>query len=74
MLKTLSDVRQSFWDNHVRFQPAYKAKYRQNDYNIDTRMAFCDWVDYLCKSNQITEKLGNRATLWILGERKNTRE
>lgn len=62
-MKTLSGVRQSFWDNHHKYALHYRYKKRQNDYNVDIRMAFCDYVDYLAKSGEISEKLANRATL-----------
>ena len=35
----------------------------QNRHNAETRTAFVDFVDYLQKSEQITETLANRATL-----------
>lgn len=62
-MKTLKEIRASFWDCHDHLASQYRVKYRQNDYPCDTRVAFCDWVDYLVKSGQITEKLANRATL-----------
>ena len=62
-MKTIQGIRESFWLSHHQYSNQFRAKKRQNDYNVDIRMAFCDWVDYLCKNNQITEKLANRATL-----------
>lgn len=59
-LKSQSDVRQSFWENH-RWQPV-RGK-RQNDYPADVRMAFVDWVDYLHRAGIISDALARRVTL-----------
>lgn len=62
-MKTVSQVRAAFWDNFPQFKSQYRKTYKQNQYNTDIRCAFVDFVDYLQKDNQITEKLANRVTL-----------
>lgn len=63
MIKTLSTLREQFWNQHLEFILDYRVKKRQNDYNTDIRCAWVDHVDYMRKNNQISEKLANRATL-----------
>lgn len=60
-LRSQSDVRQSFWENHPQFKQV-RGK-RQNQYPADVRMSFVDWVDYLKRSEIITESLAFRVTL-----------
>ncbi len=62
-MKTVSQVRNAFWEAHPQFKSQYRKTYRQNQYNTDIRCAFVDFVDYLQKDNQITEKLAYRVTL-----------
>lgn len=62
-MKTVSQVRKAFWNNHPQFKSQYRKTYKQNDYCCDIRCAFVDFVDYLQKDNQISENLANRVTL-----------
>ena len=62
-MKTIQGIRESFWLSHHQYSNQFRMKKRQNDYCADIRMAFSDYVDYLAKSGEITEKLANRATL-----------
>jgi len=62
-MKTLSEIRKSFWYNFPQFQMYYRVKKRQNDYGDIIGSCFVDFVDYLQKNNIISEKLANRATL-----------
>jgi len=62
-MKTIKQVRNSFWEYHPEFKPFFKVKKRQNDYNADIRMIFIDFVDHLCKDGIISEKLASRVTL-----------
>jgi hypothetical protein len=33
-------------------------------YPVDTRVAWCDWLDKLCKNGEISPELADRATLY----------
>lgn len=55
------EVRDGFWQEHPEFEPVGNG--RQNDQPADTRMAFCDWIDYLQKGGQISEELADQVTL-----------
>lgn len=56
-------IRASFWEANEQWVDARRSRKTHNDYNSTIRCAFVDYVDYLSKSGQITEKLANRATL-----------
>ena len=60
-MTTQKQIRASFWHAFPAF--TRRPGKSQNDYSTTIRTAFCDWVDYLQKSEQITEKLANRTTL-----------
>ena len=60
-MTTQKQIRASFWHAFPNFQRIPGQS--QNDYSATIRSAFCDWVEYLRASEQITEKLANRATL-----------
>ncbi len=66
-MKTITDVRNSFWDYLNEVSPNMakerRSKKRQNDYNTDIRCTFVDYVDNLRRDNQISEKLAQRVTL-----------
>ena len=63
MLKTIKSVRESFWCEHPEYKSFYRVNKRQNNYICDIRAAFVDYVDFLQKSGQITEKLAYKVTL-----------
>lgn len=54
-------VRDAFWDGYPQYTevPAWE----QNDYPVDIRTAFVDFVDHLQKSGQISEELASDVTL-----------
>lgn len=60
-ITTQPQVRISFWANHPSFKR--HSGWKQNQYPVDVRMAFCDWVEYLWRDRQISEELAERATL-----------
>ena len=62
-MKTVSQVRKAFWDNHPQFKSQYRKTYRQNQYHTDIRCAFVDFVDYLQIDGIISENLADRVTL-----------
>lgn len=60
-------IRAAFWESHPEHE-AYARKWEiktapQNRHNTETRVAFCDFVNYLRHSEQISEKLAFRVTL-----------
>lgn len=63
MIKTITGVRDAFWDAHPEYKKEYRKTYRQNDYRVDIRCAFVEYVDVLHRDKQITDKLANRVTL-----------
>ena len=60
-MTTQKAIRASFWHAFPAFTRIPGAA--QNNYPATVRSAFVEWVDYLQKSEQITEALANRATL-----------
>jgi hypothetical protein len=59
------DLRRAFWDQHPTLSRRKITNYSGNGtmYVTDTRVAFVDWLDAMCKSNQISQELAQRATL-----------
>lgn len=62
-MKTISEVRKSFWNEFPQFLNEYKKTKRQNEYSCDCRCTFVNYVDYLQKDGVISEKLANKVTL-----------
>ena len=62
-MKTLKEVRNSFWSEYNQFRSDRKSCKTQNEYNATIRSAFVDYVDSLQRSGIISEKLADRATL-----------
>jgi len=62
-MKTITEVRNAFWDAHPLFQYMRKKSWRQNDYNTNVRCAFVEFVDRLRKDGQVKESLATRVTL-----------
>ncbi len=72
MMTTQKQVRQAFWDAWrngefagMSVTPKRITNYSGNGkmHNTDTRVAFCDFVDYLSKSGELKEGLAERVTL-----------
>ena len=66
-ITTQKTIRAQFWVSHPDLEShalMWGIKTApHNRHNIDTRTAFCDFVDYLAKSGMISEKLASRAAL-----------
>jgi len=63
MMTTQREVRRAFWEAHPT---ASRKKITYGDgkqYVTDTRVAFCDFVDHLCRDGQISQELAQRVTL-----------
>ena len=66
-LTTQKEVRGSFWQNHPE-RESYARRRKtlskgQNAQTCDTRQAFCDFVESLYRSGEISEALADRVTL-----------
>jgi len=62
-MKTVTQVRESFWDIHPEFSKHYRKTWKQNQYNATIRATWCDYVEMLERNGLISTKLANRATL-----------
>ena len=62
-MKTITQVRKSFWEAYPEFKNEYRKTWRQNQYKTDIRCAFVNFVDYLRNNNIITENLAKNVTL-----------
>ena len=74
MIKTLSELRATFWEQHPHFRrktvskvsrsgkPFYKYA-SQNDYPTDVRMAWVFFIDNMQRNGEISEALAWKATL-----------
>ena len=60
---TKNEVRRLFFETYTEFKHEYKARKSQNLYSCDCRCAFVDFVDYLMKDGQISERMANNITL-----------
>jgi hypothetical protein len=61
MITTQKTVRTEFWNSHPHFERV--SGWTQNKYDTDIRMAFCDFVESLSRSEQINQDLAFRVTL-----------
>ena len=57
------DLRRAFWEAHPAMQRRLKYKGPGAYTPTDTRCAFVDYVDSLCRDGTISEALAHRATL-----------
>lgn len=64
-ITTQRALRRAFWEQHPRLQRRKIKNYSGNGtmHVIDTRCAWCDWLDMLSKDGTISQKLAGRATL-----------
>lgn len=56
-------LREMFWDMHPEYQAERRQAYKQNDYRVDIRMAWVDFVDHCRRDGTIKENIAKRATL-----------
>lgn len=61
MITTQKALRESFWADHPKL--TRQGNKKQNEYPADTRMAWCDYVENMRRSGEISEALAQRATL-----------
>lgn len=60
-ISTLTALRAAFWEAHPLFKRRGRTK--QNYYEINIRMAWCDFVEHAQRNGDISETLANKATL-----------
>ena len=63
MITTQKTVRTEFWHQHQHPQFERVSGWTQNKYDTDIRMAFCNFVESLSRSEQISQDLALRVTL-----------
>ncbi len=62
-IKTVNQLRASFWASFPEFKSDYRKTYRQNDYCADIRTAWVNYTDSMQKDGQISQALCDRAIL-----------
>ena len=60
---TKNEIRRLFFETYPQFKHEYKARKSQNLYSCDCRCTFVDFVDYIMKDSQISERMANNITL-----------
>lgn len=67
MMTTQREIRAAFWSEHPALRAQAIARRvlskGQNAQIADTRMAFCDFVEVLARSGEISDELAGRVTL-----------
>lgn len=67
MITTQRELRRAFWDNFPELETeARRRRTLSKGHNAQTttaRTEFCDWLDGLARSGQVSERLADRATL-----------
>ena len=61
MITTQAQPRKEFWKEHPTLKRVPGKT--QNQYPTDTRVAWCDFVENMRRSQMISEKLAIKATL-----------
>lgn len=61
MITTQRKLREVFWMSNPELKRVPGKT--QNDYPTDTRLAWCDYIDNMCRTGMIDEALAQRATL-----------
>lgn len=60
---TFKQIRDMFFEMHPQFQCERRYRKPQKEYSTDCRCAFVDFIDYLHKDRQITDKQASEITL-----------
>ena len=65
MITTQKALRHLFWIEHPTLERRKITNYSGNGkmHVTDTRVAWCDWIDFMSKDGQILQELAQRATL-----------
>lgn len=64
-ITTQRELRRRFWAEHPKLIRRKIRNYSGNGtmHVTDTRVAFCDWLDFMSKDGRISQELAERATL-----------
>lgn len=64
-ITTQRELRREFWRTFPDLPRKRITDYSGNGkmYRTDTRVAWCDWIDAMAKSGEISQSLAERATL-----------
>ena len=62
-MKTITEIRNAFWEANPQFKKYRRSRKRQNDYHTEIRCSFVDWLDSVNKDGLISDELANKATL-----------
>jgi hypothetical protein len=66
-ITTQRDLRRAFWADNPHLERRARKERRktapQDSHPTDTRVAWCDYVEYMERSGQISDSLAYRATL-----------
>lgn len=63
---TEEEVGEAFWDANPQWpvgRERWERGWKQNQFDATIRSAFCEFVDHLQKSGEISDKLADRVTL-----------
>lgn len=60
---TFKEVRNLFFAEHPEFTHERRARKSQSEYSTTCRCYFCDFVEFLRRDGQITDKQAGRLTL-----------
>lgn len=61
MITTQKELRAAFWEAHPQYKR--RGRQKQNVYPTTVSVAWCDFIDCMCRDGQISEALAQRATL-----------
>ena len=62
-LEDEEDVRNEFWIDHPEYLDQYHVLKTQNDYSVDIRSCFVDWLDQCHKNGRLSTELAQDVTL-----------
>lgn len=62
-MRTQREIRRAFWEQNPRLPRRRLKCGNELDYPTDTRVAFVDFIDHLCRNGQISSELAQRAEL-----------
>ena len=63
-MKSTRQVNRAFWRDLFGGKPRKYHGLTQNQLPADVRMSYCDYIEHLNRSGEISDNLANRATLY----------
>lgn len=61
MITTQKELRAAFWESHPEYG-RYEGR-KQNECPASVRLTWCDFVEHMHRSGEISDSLADRATL-----------